>query len=84
MECDAGRLATFERMNALARRELGHGLEHAPSGGGSDASFTAGIGVPTMDGLGAVGDGAHALHEHVVVDSLPERAAVCAAILRDW
>jgi glutamate carboxypeptidase len=84
MECDAGRLATVERINALAQIELGRGLGHAPSGGGSDASFTAGIGVPTMDGLGAVGDGAHALHEHIVVASLPERAAVCAAILRDW
>lgn len=83
MECDAGRLATIERINVIAQNELGHRLEHAPSGGGSDASFTAGIGVPTMDGLGAVGDGAHALREHVVLDSLPERAAVCAGMLRD-
>ncbi len=84
MECDAERLATIEWINVIAQSELGHRLGHAPSGGGSDASFTAGIGVPTMDGLGAVGDGAHALHEHVVLDSLPERAAVCAGMLRDW
>lgn len=84
MEADAGRLATIARINDIAQRELGRRLEHAPSGGGSDASFTAGIGVPTMDGLGAVGDGLHAHHEHILIDSLPERAAVCAGMLRDW
>jgi glutamate carboxypeptidase len=52
-------------------------------GGGSDGNFTAGIGVPTLDGLGAVGDGAHARTEHVVVASMPERAALVAALVRD-
>ncbi len=63
---------------------IGLDIAHGPSGGGSDASFTADIGTPTMDGLGAVGDGAHAVHENVLLSSLPERAALSAAILRDW
>jgi glutamate carboxypeptidase len=50
-------------------------------GGGSDGNFTAGIGVPTLDGLGAVGDGAHARHEHVVVDEMPRRAQLLAALV---
>ena len=50
-------------------------------GGGSDGNFTAAIGVPTLDGLGAVGGGAHADHEFVVVDTLPERARLLAAII---
>jgi glutamate carboxypeptidase len=52
-------------------------------GGGSDGNFTAGVGVPTLDGLGAVGDGAHAEGEHVVVDAMPERAALVAALVAD-
>jgi glutamate carboxypeptidase len=52
-------------------------------GGGSDGNFTAGIGVPTLDGLGAVGDGAHARNEHVVVASMPERTRLVAALVRE-
>lgn len=83
MECNAERIATFERVRDIARA-IGIELTHGPSGGGSDASFTAALGVPTLDGFGAVGDGAHALHEHVVLSSLPERAALCAAVLSAW
>jgi glutamate carboxypeptidase len=83
MPCDAGRLATFERLRDIARA-VGLDLAHGPSGGGSDASFTAALGVPTMDGFGAVGDGAHAVDERVVLSSLSERAALCAAVLRLW
>jgi glutamate carboxypeptidase len=50
-------------------------------GGGSDGNFTAAIGVPTLDGLGAVGGGAHADHEYVVVDTMPERAKLVAGIV---
>jgi glutamate carboxypeptidase len=50
-------------------------------GGGSDGNFTAGAGVPTLDGLGAVGDGAHAEGEHVVVSRMAERAAIVAALI---
>jgi glutamate carboxypeptidase len=83
MECDAQRLAVFRRVQEIGRT-IGLEIDHGPSGGGSDASFTAGIGVPTLDGFGAVGDGAHAVHEHVLLTSLPERAALCATILRDY
>lgn len=52
-------------------------------GGGSDGNFTAGIGVPTLDGLGAVGDGAHAEGEYVVVDAIAQRAALVGALVAD-
>jgi len=61
--------------------ELGFDLPEGATGGGSDGNFTAAVGVPTLDGLGAVGDGAHALHEHVDVESLPVRAALVAGLL---
>ena len=51
-------------------------------GGGSDGNFTAAIGVPTLDGLGAVGGGAHATHEHVIVDTMVDRATLVAGIVR--
>ena len=51
-------------------------------GGGSDGNFTAALGVPTLDGLGAVGGGAHADHEYVVIDSMPERAHLIAGLVR--
>jgi len=56
-------------------------LEEAATGGGSDGNFTAGIGVPTLDGMGAVGGGAHAAHEHVVKASLVERTALLAGMI---
>jgi glutamate carboxypeptidase len=56
-------------------------LESASVGGASDGNFTAGAGTPTLDGLGAVGGGAHADHEHVLVDALPGRAALLAALI---
>jgi glutamate carboxypeptidase len=61
--------------------ELGIPLAEGSTGGGSDGNFTAALGVPTLDGLGPIGDGAHALHEHVVVDALPDRAALVAGVL---
>jgi glutamate carboxypeptidase len=54
------------------------------SGGGSDGNFTAHMGIPTLDGLGPQGDGLHALHEHVVLNSLPRRATLLAGIIKDW
>jgi glutamate carboxypeptidase len=61
--------------------QLGMDLKEAATGGGSDGNFTAALGVPTLDGLGAVGGGAHAVHEHVVIDELPGRAALLASLL---
>ena len=51
-------------------------------GGGSDGNFTAAIGIPTLDGCGAVGGGAHAESEHIIVSTMPERAALVAGIAR--
>ncbi len=58
-------------------------LTQAAVGGASDGNFTAGVGTPTLDGLGAVGGGAHADHEHVLVDQIPGRAALLAALITD-
>lgn len=72
------------RLLELARQaagELGRDLGEGGTGGGSDGNFTAALGVPTLDGLGACGDGAHALHEHVLLDDLTWRAALVAALL---
>ena len=60
--------------------DLGIPLAEGTAGGASDGSLTSRF-VPTLDGLGAVGDGAHALHEHVLVDRMPERAALLALLL---
>ena len=62
-------------------RELGWKLGEAAVGGGSDGNFTAGLGIPTLDGLGGVGDGAHAVHEHIVIEELPRRAALLAGLI---
>ncbi|TDD69198.1 M20/M25/M40 family metallo-hydrolase [Actinomadura rubrisoli] len=73
----------FGRAAALADR-LGVGpLTSAAVGGASDGNFTAGAGTPTLDGLGAVGGGAHADHEHVLIAELPRRTALLSALVRD-
>lgn len=76
-----------EELYARARRlagDLGLGpVAGVQVGGASDGNFTAGLGVPTLDGLGAVGDGAHAEGEHVLVPAMPERAALLAALIDD-
>ncbi|MBO0911219.1 MAG: M20 family metallopeptidase [Acidobacteria bacterium] len=66
---------------AEVARELGWKLEGASVGGGSDGNFTAALGIPTLDGLGAVGEGAHAEHEYVVISELPRRAALVAGLM---
>ena len=79
------RTADVVRLYGMARdvaRALGRDLGEGLAGGGSDGNFTAALGVPTLDGLGAVGDGAHALHEHVDANQLPWRAALVAGLLR--
>ena len=78
------RTGLVERLYLQARdvaRELGQDLAEGGTGGGSDGNFTAALGVPTLDGLGAIGDGAHALHEHVDIESLPDRAALVAGLI---
>jgi glutamate carboxypeptidase len=70
----------FVRAQALMK-EIGVTLGEASTGGGSDGNFTGAIGVPTLDGLGAIGDGAHTPREHVVTSKLAERAALIAGLL---
>jgi glutamate carboxypeptidase len=72
--------ALFTRAKSLAK-QMGFSLGEAAAGGGSDGNFTAALGIPTLDGLGAVGDGAHSAHEHVLVETMPQRAALLAALL---
>ncbi|MBM3342161.1 MAG: M20 family metallopeptidase [Betaproteobacteria bacterium] len=75
--------ALFERAQRVASA-TGFELGEVPlTGGGSDGNFTAAFGVPTLDGLGAEGDGAHTLHEHIMVSTLPQRLAFLHGLLRD-
>jgi glutamate carboxypeptidase len=80
MERSRGTVALFRQATKLAR-ELGFTLSEAASGGGSDGNFTAALGVPTLDGMGAVGEGAHAVHESVVRRHLAPRTALLAAMI---
>jgi glutamate carboxypeptidase len=70
----------FGRARSLMR-EIGVDLGETTTGGGSDGNFTAALGVPTLDGLGAIGSGAHSPEEHVLIGSLPQRAALLAGLL---
>ena len=80
MERTKGVAALYEKAKVIAR-DLGWKLEEAAVGGGSDGNFTAGLGIPTLDGLGGVGEGAHAVHESVVIADLPRRAALLAGLI---
>ena len=80
MERKAGTIVLFKKARKLAA-ELGFDLDEAGTGGGSDGNFTAALGVPTLDGMGAVGDGAHAAHESVVIEHLVPRTALLAAMI---
>ncbi len=80
MERTAGVAQLFAIARSVAE-ELEMTLTEGSTGGGSDGNFTAALGVPTLDGLGALGDGAHALHEHVVMDALAPKAALVAGII---
>jgi len=71
--------ALFERVREIGRA-LGMELTEGGTGGGSDGNFTGALGVPTLDGLGVPGDGAHADHEHILVDEIPRRAALLVAM----
>jgi glutamate carboxypeptidase len=83
MERNALMDKTYAQCKAIGER---HGLtiREDSSGGGSDGNFTAHMGIPTLDGLGPSGDGLHAVHEHVVIASLPRRATLIAAMLKEW
>ncbi|AFL86388.1 acetylornithine deacetylase/succinyldiaminopimelate desuccinylase-like deacylase [Terriglobus roseus DSM 18391] len=80
MERGAGTVRLFAQARSLAEG-LGFSLDEASTGGGSDGNFTAGLGIPTLDGMGAVGEGAHAAHESLLLDALVPRTALLAAMI---
>ena len=80
LERSGGVIALYEKARTIAK-ELGWDLEEAAVGGGSDGNFTAALGVPTLDGLGAVGGGAHSPEEFTVISELPRRAALLAGLI---
>jgi glutamate carboxypeptidase len=80
MERTRGTVRLYREARALAA-ELGFALDEASTGGASDGNFTSALGIPTLDGMGAVGDGAHARHESIVVEHLAPRAALLAGLL---
>ena len=81
MERTAGVVRLFQLAAKLAR-SMGVVLEESSTGGGSDGNFTAGLGVPTLDGIGGVGEGAHAAHESIVVSRIADRTALLGELVR--
>jgi glutamate carboxypeptidase len=80
MERSRDTIKLFQQAQGLAGA-MGFALEEASTGGGSDGNFTAALGIPTLDGMGAVGEGAHAAHESIVADKWVKRAALLAAMI---
>jgi glutamate carboxypeptidase len=81
MERTEGTVRLFEMARELGSA-LGRNVEEASTGGGSDGNFTSALGIPTLDGLGALGEGAHAANESIVISELPERTALLAGLLQ--
>lgn len=81
LERTAGVAALYDKARAIAA-EIGVPLGETSVGGGSDGNFTAGLGIPTLDGIGAVGDGAHAPHEHILISRLADRTALLARLVQ--
>jgi glutamate carboxypeptidase len=79
MERTRGTVRLYQQARGLAR-ELGFELAEAATGGASDGNFTSALGIPTLDGMGAVGEGAHARHESIVVEHLAARTALLAGM----
>ncbi|GAB4425856.1 MAG: M20 family metallopeptidase [Anaerolineales bacterium] len=83
MPFDQTMKTTFEKIQAIGA-EIGLDLKAGGSGGGSDGNFVAPLGIPVMDGLGAIGEGLHSGREFIDADSLEERAGLLAAIIEKW
>ena len=73
--------AKLYRLATTLASELGFGLQEASTGGGSDGNFTSALGIATLDGMGAVGEGAHASHESILIDHIAPRTALLAAMM---
>ncbi len=82
MERTAGVAALYKQARHIAQ-QIDWNLEEAAVGGGSDGNFTAGLGIPTLDGMGGVGDGAHAIHEYITISELPRRTLLLAAMIEN-
>jgi glutamate carboxypeptidase len=80
MERTPGVAALYKKAQAIAK-QINWKLEEAAVGGGSDGNFTAALGIPTLDGLGGAGQGAHAVHEHILISELPRRALLLAGMI---
>jgi glutamate carboxypeptidase len=83
MERNERMIKTFQRAQGIAR-DLGLSVSEGGTGGGSDANFVAALGVPVLDGFGAIGTGAHTQHEQFETESLAERTALIAALISEW
>jgi glutamate carboxypeptidase len=83
LERDEKMLRAFAQARQIGEA-VGVAVREGGSGGASDGNFTAAIGVPTLDGMGPTGAGLHAVHEHVLLSSVPEKVALIAAMLKDW
>ncbi|HEY6970316.1 MAG TPA: M20 family metallopeptidase [Candidatus Angelobacter sp.] len=82
MERTPGNVRLFQLAQTLAKG-IGIDLGESGTGGGSDGNFTSALGIPTLDGLGAVGEGAHATHESILLEELPKRAAILASLIEN-
>jgi glutamate carboxypeptidase len=80
MERTPGTISLFRRAATMAKG-LGFDLQEAATGGGSDGNFTSALGIPTLDGMGAVGEGAHADRESILIEALVPRTALLAAMI---
>jgi glutamate carboxypeptidase len=82
MERTPGTVKLFKEARRLAR-EIGVELEESSTGGGSDGNFTSALGIPTLDGLGGVGEGAHANHENILVVRIADRVTLLGKMLEN-
>jgi glutamate carboxypeptidase len=83
MPFDERMLITFEKAKSIAE-QTGLEVKASGTGGASDANFVAPLGIPLMDGLGGIGDGAHSDREFIYADSLEQKVKLVSAILRSW
>jgi glutamate carboxypeptidase len=81
MERTEGTVRLFGIAREIAN-SIGLKIEESATGGGSDGNFTSALGIPTLDGLGALGEGAHASNESIVIQELPRRTAILAGLIR--